>query len=162
MGIKNLFGRGIGFNAGEVGWVVTRGYGQGPATVVPDPLEEPLVIDFGERVFTLRFLVGEVLPIPMTLKGRNPTTRAFAAYDLTGATSIKLTVRKPGVSPIINARDLTPVTPATSGRVTFTPTPTDTGVGGRYKALAVVTYPGSPNPIVRKFPGDIIIEDAIA
>ena len=27
MTIKNLFGRGIGFNDGQIGYVVTRGYG---------------------------------------------------------------------------------------------------------------------------------------
>lgn len=27
MAIKNLFARGIGFTEGQVGWVVTRGYG---------------------------------------------------------------------------------------------------------------------------------------
>ncbi len=29
MAIKNLFGRGVGFNGGEIHWVVTRGYGVG-------------------------------------------------------------------------------------------------------------------------------------
>lgn len=162
-----------------VGFALSAGLGV-PTVAVLGPgglalLDEPLHIDFDpldtqiafqvgdQEMFTIRFYRGEVVPIVLTLKGKDPDTGAFVAHDLTGAVSKTITVKKPSAtSPIIAARDLSVVGSPASGRATFTPVPSEVAVGGRYEALAVVTYPGSPDPIVRKFPGRVIIEDAIA
>jgi hypothetical protein len=51
MAIKNLLARGIGFTAGAVSWVVTRGFGSAIA-----PLPAPTVSLFGTmEVVTLDF-----------------------------------------------------------------------------------------------------------
>lgn len=36
MAIKNLFGRGLGFNSGAIHWIVTRGYGAAPTGPAPE------------------------------------------------------------------------------------------------------------------------------
>lgn len=129
-----------------------------------DSLETVLVfLTLGDdEMFALKIIEGEVAPVRVTLKGRDPITRELVPHDLTGATAVTITVRKPDKEPIINARNMNVIAPATNGRATFTPTPGETAAGGIYRAQVKVTYPGSPDPIVRKFPGEVIIEDAIA
>ncbi len=47
MAIKNLFGRGIGFNAGLIKWVVTRGYDIGGGAVhKPNALLGDVTLDY--------------------------------------------------------------------------------------------------------------------
>ncbi len=47
MAIKNLFGRGIGFNAGLIKWVVTRGYDIGGGVVhLPNACLGDVSLDF--------------------------------------------------------------------------------------------------------------------
>lgn len=117
-----------------------------------------LTPDGVEAMGPLKLFEGEVREIAMTLRGAGGV-----AQDLTGALSIKWSVRDPAAaSPIVNAADLTPVGSPTSGRVKYVPaTPMAAlGAGGRFKSLAVVTFPGTPNVVV-KFPGEVLIETAI-
>lgn len=109
----------------------------------------------GEEIMgPLHLFKGEVVDVPFVLRGAGGV-----AQSVIGASSIKWTVGKPGATPIVNAADLTPVV-AGSGSVKYPANAALTAAGGKYKSLAVVTFPGSP-PIVRKFPGDVEIADAI-
>lgn len=126
-----------------------------------DSLETVLVfLDGGTEVFELTIIKGEVTAIAMTLRGADPVTGDLVPYDVTVATTVKLNAGKPGATLIINAKDLTR-TDAANGRVTYNPIAPETDVGGKYDALVVATFPGSP-PLIRKFPGKLTIKDAIA
>jgi hypothetical protein len=117
-------------------------------------------LDGGQTVLELTILQGEVTAVTMVLQGADPVTDALVPYDVTAATSLTFTASTRGGTPIMNAKTLTKVTPA-AGVVSFTPLAIETAVAGKYEALAVATFPGSP-PVIRKFPGRLIIKDAIA
>jgi hypothetical protein len=126
-----------------------------------DSLKTMLVfLDGGTEVLKLTIIRGEVTPIAMTLRGADPATGELVPYNLTAATSVKLNAGMPGKTLIISAKDVDRTDNA-NGRVTYNPDPTETAIGGKYDALVVATFPGTP-PIVRKFPGELTIKDAIA
>jgi hypothetical protein len=123
-------------------------------------LESMLVfLDGGHTVFELTIIQGEVATATMVLRGADPVTQQLVPYDLSAASSLKLNAGKAG-GLIINNKTLTPVD-AVHGKVSYTNDPTESAVPGRFDALAVATFPGTPN-IVRKFPGRIVVENAIA
>jgi hypothetical protein len=117
-------------------------------------------LDGGQTVFELTITQGEIEPIAMTLQGADPVTGALVPYDVAAATSVKLNAGRPGGTLVINAKDLVK-TDAVNGRVTYNPASPETDVAGKYDALVVATFPGSPG-VVRKFPGKLTIRDAIA
>jgi hypothetical protein len=126
-----------------------------------DSLKTMLVfLDGGTDVLELTILKGELTPIAMTLQGADPVTGALVPYDVAAASSVKLNAGRPGGTLVINAKDLVK-TDAVNGRVTYNPASPETDVAGKYDALVVATFPGSPG-VVRKFPGKLTIRDAIA
>jgi hypothetical protein len=130
-------------------------------TIDFDAIETVLVfLDGGTDVLELTILKGELTPIAMTLQGADPVTGALVKYDVSAASSVKLNAGRPGGTLVINAKDLVK-TDAVNGRVTYNPASPETDVAGKYDALVVATFPGSPG-VVRKFPGKLTIKDAIA
>jgi hypothetical protein len=111
----------------------------------------------GVEMLTLEIYEGETMPIPFTLRGAN------GAQDTTGATSMKWFVGRPGALIITNV-DLQVVGAPANGKVSYTPAAAEVAPGkaGKYDTLAVVTLPGAPSPIVRKFPGKLMIKKALA
>jgi hypothetical protein len=130
-------------------------------TIDFDAIETVLVfLDGGTDVLELTILKGELTPIAMTLQGADPVTGALVKYDVSAASSVQLNVGKPGAALIVSAKDLAK-TDGANGRVTYNPASPETDVAGKYDALVVATFPGSPG-VVRKFPGKLTIRDAIA
>lgn len=63
MAIKNLFGRGVGFNDGQIGYVVTRGYGNFDGSPPPEPS--------GDREYTtLKPILQEILRLSTAALGQ--------------------------------------------------------------------------------------------
>jgi hypothetical protein len=115
-----------------------------------------LTVTGDEIMGSLKLFEGEVVDVVFVLRGAGGV-----AQDLSSVSTVKWTVGKPDAAPIVNAATLEVQAPATLGAVKYPKNAALTLAGGKYKALAVATFPGSP-PIVRKFPGEVIIEDAIA
>jgi hypothetical protein len=106
---------------------------------------------------TLRFKQGEIVPISFVLRDA-----AGNPIDLTNATSLTWTVRKPGQTPIIDAEALTRVAPYTSGKVSYTPDAAEVEKAGRYQAEAFVEFSGGQQ---RSYPNganaEVIIEPTL-
>ncbi len=71
MAIKNLFGRGIGFNAGLVKWVVTRGYDIGASGTLPNAILGSVILQCQNsgNIITEANELGQIVLEPSQLAG---------------------------------------------------------------------------------------------
>lgn len=114
-----------------------------------------LAPDGAELPGPLTLAEGEMVDVSMVLREAGKIPR-----DLTSAVTITWTVGTLEDDPIVDEATLVVVGAPASGTVKYAAAPELTAVGGRYRSVAVVTFPGT-TPIVRKFVGDVVIETSI-